>query len=787
MSVLTRTVVEDPWVAVHNLSVTYPGQANPVLRNIDFSLCEGEAVLLIGPSGSGKSTLAMVMAGLIPQSVEARVSGEILRSKTLAVPGSIGYVFQDPEAQFCQLSVGQEIAFGLENLGVDPVTMDPRIQEALTTAGLAVDPEAPNYALSGGMKQKLALASALAMDPALIICDEPTANLDPESTSLVFAQIAELVKAKRTLLVIEHKFEALLAIMPRVALLDRHGHLYRVGPTQEVMREEWDWLLAEGLIPAGMQPDFNRDYLVDRQTSKVPLGSEILRADRVRYTYAKKRLQKRLKRQNEPIAMAIDEVSLSVQGGEFVAIVGPNGSGKSTLLSLLAGIKNPTEGTVKRPRASSEMPIPIAFGFQNPEHQFVYERVIDELANRYVGDQVPSNVDALLGEFSLTGHGEMSPFALSQGQKRRLSVAAMVRDPHLAYLLDEPTFGQDAGTQKKIVERLQGLQAEGRAIVLTTHDMDLVFRYATRVIVLVEGKILFDGTPLALYQDPELMRQANLLVQTGTRSKASMPLTLKSRFIQVDRHQAESPLGRLNPGLKLVTTILAMMISIFATHIWQGVALGVVPMLLLWLGARLTPWQIVKRMAPFILFFAFYTWTLTAYSRVGPNTPTVWFLWYRLSWVGLHNGLVLAFRMLASVAFGVVYVSTTDVTQLVVSLTRNFKVPPKFSYGSLAGIRVFPLFEEEWNKLRQARHLRGKETRRAFFTRVVTYALPLMTQSIRIGERVAVAMESRGFRDGVANDPKARTYYLDTPVSIRDGLYMGLVMLCGLAILMYVR
>ena len=787
MSMRTRLLVDDPWVSVHALDVTYPGQTNPVLHNVDFSLYEGEAVLLIGPSGSGKSTLAMVLAGLIPLTVEAMVSGEMFRAETLDRPGAIGYVFQDPEAQFCQLSVGQEIAFGLENLGINPLSMDTRIQKALGLAGLSIDPEAPNYALSGGMKQKLAMASALALEPAVIIFDEPTANLDPESTSLVFAQIAEMVRQKRTLLVIEHKFEALLPIMPQVALLDREGRLYRRGPTLEVIREEWEWLLSQGLIPDGMQPGFDRDQVVAQPGSENHLGPEILQLDRVQFSYAKKRLQKRLKRHHQPIAMAIDDVSLSIRGGEFVAIVGPNGSGKSTLLSLLAGIKKPTQGTVKIPPPSPEMPIPIAFGFQNPEHQFIYERVIDELANRYVGGEVPHEVTDLLEEFYLTGHAEMSPFALSQGQKRRLSVAVMVRDPHAAYLLDEPTFGQDAGTQKKIVERLERLQTEGRAVVLTTHDMDLVWGHATRVIVLVDGKILFDGSPQHLYRQPDLMRQAKLLVGADSRTPESMAAAPKPRFIQVDRRQSESFLGRLNPGIKLVATILVMMLSIFATHIWQGVLLGVIPVLLMGFGARMTPWQIVKRMAPFVLFFALYTWTLTAYSRVGPHTPTVWFLWFRLSWVGLHNGLVLAFRMLASVAFGVVYVSTTDVTGLVVSLTRNFKVVPKFSYGSLAGIRVFPLFEEEWNKLRQARHLRGKDGKRSPITRVVTYALPLLTQAIRIGERVAVAMESRGFRGRVAHDPKGRTYYLDTPVKPKDGFYLGAVVLACLAILIFVR
>jgi energy-coupling factor transport system ATP-binding protein len=255
-----------------------------------------------------------------------------------------------------------------------------------------------------------------------------------------------------------------------------------------------------------------------------------------------------------------------------------------------------------------------------------------------------------------------------------------------------------------------------------------------------------------------------------------------SRFIQIDDQQAKSPLGRLNPGWKLITTMTAMIIAMSATHIWQGVLLAILPVLLLLFGARLSLGQVAKRLAPFVGFFAAYTWTLTAYSRISPGTPSIHVLWFILSETGFHNGLVLAFRMLASVTFGILYVSTTDVTQLVVSLTRNFGVPPRFSYGSLAGIRVFPLFEEEWRKIRQARMLRGKDTHRARLTRIVTYALPLLTQAIRIGERVAVAMESRGFRGQASLNPKARSYYIKTPVRAWDFLYLAIVVVASLSI-----
>ena len=776
----TQLALEEPWVDLSNLCVTYPGQTRPALNSIDFSLYEGEAVLLIGPSGCGKSTLAMVVAGLIPESVEATVTGQVIRTEILEQPGAIGYVFQDPEAQFCQLTVGQEVAFGLENIGMVREDMDPVILRALGTAGLQVDANAPNYALSGGMKQKLALASALAMQAKLLIFDEPTANLDPESTTQVFGQIRELIHAKKTLLIIEHKFEGLLDVVPRVVLFNRDGTIHQSGPTEDVLDKEWEWLLAEGLIPDGVTRGFNRKSLVANNSEKnLTPGEEVIAAEHLSFTYVNRRMQKRLQKRHQPVGFALEDVSLTIRQGELVAIVGPNGSGKSTLLSLLAGLRKPSRGRLEIPLPTTEMPVPVAFGFQNPEHQFIFERVGDELANRYVDQAIPKDVSQLLLDFDLAGHEDQSPFALSQGQKRRLSVAVMVRDPHQAYLLDEPTFGQDARTERYIMQRLAGLQRAERAVVMTTHDMDLVWRYATRVIVLVEGRIVFDGTPQSLFEKPDLMAQARLLVQSKEQPANIPPVVQQAgthRFIQVDKRQAQSPIGRLNPGWKLITTILVMGIAMFARHIDQGIALGIVPILLLWLGARLTPWQIAKRMAPFILFFALYTWTLTAYSRVGPHTPTLWILWFRLSWVGLHNGLVLAFRMLASVAFGVLYVSTTDVTQLVVSLTQNFRVPPRFSYGTLAGIRVFPLFEEEWGKIRQARALRGKDVHRSRLTRIVTYALPLMIKAIRIGERVSIAMESRGFRGAVADNPQSRTYYLDTPVTGWDFVYLiGLV------------
>lgn len=241
---------------LQGLTVSYPDSKRPVLRDIDFQLQKGETVLLLGPSGCGKSTLAMVLSGVIPRSVEAEVSGGLRRSGDLETPGSIGYVFQDPDAGFCQFTVADEIAFGLENQQVPHGKMDRLIQSSLQAAGLAVSFGANHAVFSGGMKQKLAVASCLAMNGKLLILDEPTANLDPVSTAAVFNLIPALQQQGRTLVIIEHKFMPLLDRVNRVVLFNRRGEIHRIGPAQEIVQEEWEWLVEEGVMPPwAIRPD----------------------------------------------------------------------------------------------------------------------------------------------------------------------------------------------------------------------------------------------------------------------------------------------------------------------------------------------------------------------------------------------------------------------------------------------------------------------------------------------------------------------------------------------------
>ncbi len=856
-------------LSLREVSIGYENAGRLAVSDATLDIVEGESVLLLGPSGCGKSTLAMLCANLIPRAVEAVVSGEVRRDPLLALPGRIGYVFQDADAQFCMLQVDDEIAFGLENLQCDRTVMPPEISRGLREAGLAVGLTQSHAVFSGGMKQKLALASALAMDPSLLILDEPTANLDPRASRQVFDQIAALHRDRKTMIVIEHKFDLLLPHMDTVVLFDASGRIYKSGPTAAVMTQEWEWLVREGVIPpwkvSPRGDSWSGQEVAHSALATSATAATVEQTDggetEARMTETEARMTEPESRTTEPesrttepgsrmaesgsrmaeagnaveitdgglsygAATVWSDLQLALPKGSFTAIVGPNGAGKSSLLQVIAGLTPLAAGQaclLGRPVKTwkrRELAERVSYCFQNPEFQFIFERVGDELANRVVGADTPTEVSALLAEFGLAGYELHSPFALSQGQKRRLSVAAMLREEHEVYLLDEPTFGQDAHTQQVIMDRLAAVHNAGKTLVMTTHDMDLVRRFASHVAVLARGRLQFFGAPEDLFSNTDLLRQNHLLddVETELRSAAEAdcfagetavenaasaaattglqeapataaapdthataadaghgqgraPESTATNVVALDvgalsasrMARPGAPARRLNPPVLLVTTLAVTVAAIFAHTIAQGATMLAVPILLMFVLAWLTPWQVLKRLSPFLVFYILYIWSLTAYAAVGLHTPTFQLLWMRLSFSGFLKGVVLALRMLAAVGFGVLFFSAADITELIVGLCKNFRVPPKFAYGILAGVRVVPLFRSEWTKLKQARQLRGKDARFSFL-RPITYALPLLSQAIRMSERVAIAMEARGFHGGPAEHAGERTFYRDVVI-----------------------
>lgn len=532
-------------IRVRGLSVRYPRAPHRALHNLSFTVERGETLLILGPSGCGKSTIGLCLAGLIPTSLPAGLEGQIMLAghdaSALTVgerTAKIAMVFQDPEAQFCMLTVEDEVAFGLENLAVPREEMDGRIAEALSLVGLSDRRRERIDRLSGGQKQRLALACVLARRPAILFLDEPTSNLDP-ATRYGFFQLLRALRREQpdlTLIIVEHVLDDLIEMVDRVLVLSPQGRVLAVGAPDEVFDlkgQELDrlgiWLpqvtaLARKLRLAGV-PVARLPLTVKEAVSELDslaVRRTVTRGDSRLPALAKPAISVRnltFRYQSGPEVLR--RISLDVPPGSFFALVGPNGSGKTTLASHFVGILRSLPGRIHllgddvTRLTTAQITDRVGYVFQNPEHQFVEQRVEDELAYSLQLRQRPPNeiktiVGRLLEAFGLEPYRALNPFSLSQGQKRRLSVATMLTLGQRILVLDEPTFGQDRNTAHALMERLCGLHQDGVTVFVITHDIQSVADYAQHVAVLVDGEIRFSGPTRALFANHALLREASL-------------------------------------------------------------------------------------------------------------------------------------------------------------------------------------------------------------------------------------------------------------------------------------
>ncbi len=442
------------------------------VRDLDLAVAPGERVLLTGASGAGKSTLLHALAGVLgadtgEQAGTACVDGE----RVDRVRGRTAVVFQDPDAQLVMTRAGDDVAFGLENAGTPPELIWPAVDRAMAAVGFRHGRGRATAALSGGEKQRLVLAGALAGGPGLLLLDEPTAQLDPAGAALVRDAVARAVADRATtLLLVDHDADAWLPLVDRVVELLPTGGAVEHGP---------------GWSPPPLRAPVRR--------SRPPGGAPLLRAEAAGYTH------------RGGAAPALPPTDVALPAGATLAVTGPNGSGKSTLALLLGGLRGPTTGAVRaapaltsglrRPERpphrwrADELVRRIGSVFQHPEHQFLTGRVRDELAlgplRTGVGrDAARRAADDLLERLGLAALAEANPFTLSGGQQRRLSVATALATSPALVVLDEPTFGQDRDTWSGLVGLLAEQQQEGRALVLVTHDAHLVAALADDVLQL---------------------------------------------------------------------------------------------------------------------------------------------------------------------------------------------------------------------------------------------------------------------------------------------------------------
>ncbi|MEC5424560.1 energy-coupling factor transporter ATPase [Virgibacillus sp. C22-A2] len=522
-----------PFLKIEQLSLRFETHLNEdTLSNISFEMEHGESILLLGPSGCGKSTLTSCLNGLYPRELDGEMNGLVFingKKTTDYNPGelsqSVGVVFQDPETQFCMQTVEDEVAFGLENIRIPNELMEDKVDESLMLVDMLPYKKLPIATLSGGQKQKLALACILALEPSLLILDEPTANLDPVATKDLILTIQRLKKKTNcALLIIEHQLDGWTELTERCVLLNSRGEVFYDGSLRKAIKDKFHELESEGIwIPKVTQYLINH---LDDGLATVPLTLD----DFSKQAHLWIPTEWEAYTQNnyatsEVFAEASDiswfskkqqiirNISLNVYQGEFIAIVGANGSGKTSLLRILAGIQKPTSGIIKVKGKSlknwkeSNLRDEIGFVFQNPEHQFITNTVFDEVAFSPRIKGIPEkkltvSVNAILEVCGLIRLTNEHPYSLSQGQKRRLSVATMIIDNQHMLLLDEPTFGQDAHSNMELMKLLQDRYDRGTTIAMITHDMEIVNQYATRVIVMDNGQLVADCTPDQLWGMP---------------------------------------------------------------------------------------------------------------------------------------------------------------------------------------------------------------------------------------------------------------------------------------------
>jgi energy-coupling factor transport system ATP-binding protein len=499
----------------------YKRVLEPVFADLRLEVAPGERVAVLAPSEAGKSTLALCLNGLIPRMIKGEFRGQVEVGGCLTrdywpreLASRVGVLFQDFEAQLFSTRVDQEVAFGPENLGLPHPELCRRVQRALGLVGLTGLENRDPATLSGGQKQLLALAAVLALEPGLLVLDEPTTDLDPLRVEHLLHTLDRLSLRENLTLVLLGEDLRLARHCSRIVLLDQ-GQVVADGPPAKVLLQV-DTLRRLGLRPPALPALFH-----DLGQTTLPLTLEKALAQARSLGWDRTKPTPRRAPANSPSLSAGPEIlalrgasfayasgppvlahlSLSFRAGELTAILGENGSGKTTLLKLLQGLLQPQSGEVWR-----APDIRVGFVFQNPDYQIFAEQVKEEVAQgprllRLPPDEVARLVDQALTRVHLLDLAAEDPFSLTKGQRQRLAVAAVLAMKPQVVILDEPTTGLDHQEQEDMLALIRDLHGQGHTVIMVTHSMWAASRYARRLIVLRAGRVVLDGPPGEVFAD----------------------------------------------------------------------------------------------------------------------------------------------------------------------------------------------------------------------------------------------------------------------------------------------
>ena len=719
----------------------HAGRKNAALSGVDLDIAPGERVLVLGPSGSGKSTLMGGLAGLLGGAEEGEATGTLTVDGVAPADarGRVGLLMQDPEAQVVLARVGDDVAFGMENLGVAREEIWPRVENSLEAVGLSVPLNHSTTELSGGQKQRLALASILAMGPGLLLLDEPTANLDPSGVAEVRAAVETVVESTgATMVVVEHRVDVWASLVDRVIVV-ADGAIAADGPLDEVLAQQGGALRERGIWLPG--DDVAAE--VGPAPEVAPASSEatpIARLADLTIGYDA----------SAPVRSGID---LTIERGVSTCIVGANGAGKSTFALTLAGLLPPLEGTVEVETSDGTRGDPhewsskqllgrMSMVFQEPEYQFLAATVAEELAigPRAAGmseEEIAPLVDEHLEALGLTKLARANPMTLSGGEKRRLSVAtALISAPELL-ILDEPTFGQDRGTWLGLVRLLRAALERGVTLVSITHDPAFVAAMGQRVVAL--GQVGTRGATSVESPDEAGAASAGNAHDEG--AQADEKVAPKPSH-GAGRSGARGLLAHTNPVARVIALLVAttpLLITIDPVSAGVALALELALMPLSGVSARsfflkATPLLVAAPLGALSMLL-YASPGGTVYWQFGPAAISDHSMWLALG-IGL--------RMCAIVMPAIALLDRIDPTDMGDGLAQILHLPARPVLAALAGARMTSLMAADWKALERARRARGMgdASRIRSFLRG---SFSLLVFALRRSGKLATTMEARGF------------------------------------------
>lgn len=533
--------MESSPLIVNDLSFRYRDRAGAAIQHISFTAQPGEILLIAGASGCGKTTLIRAINGLIPRSYKGELIGNILihgedpKDWSLArISQKVGTVLQDPERQILGTKVLNEVAFGLENLGLERREILERVNESLDLLNIPHLKDRETFNLSGGEKQKVAVAGVLAMRPSILLLDEPLASLDPASAQDTLDTVRKLADQGMAVLMVEHRVEDVLRIRPERVLFMADGEVRYLGDfagLTEVVNYHQIKLPARMVMQrAASDPPPAQLKLLPSAQALDSASRPLVQFEQVSFGYEKEQI-------------VLHGIDLDIRRGDVIAVLGPNGAGKTTFVKHAIGLLKPKSGKVlvdgrdTREATVAQIAGMLGYVFQSPSHMLFAPTVHDELAFgptnlKHTKEQIEKEVREALNTVNLVDKEQDAPLSLSFGQQKRVSIAAILAMRSRVLIMDEPTAGQDYQNYMNFMDAI--LQMPGfEAILFITHDVDLAVIYANRVLLIAEGRLVADGTPQEVLSDLDRLRQYRLVPTSLLQANLEQyPMT--GRFLRAE-------------------------------------------------------------------------------------------------------------------------------------------------------------------------------------------------------------------------------------------------------------